>query len=104
MDTSSLPVWAQAASLIAIALVAAIVGVFKYLKTDEKTELVDLRGVIRDLQDYRDLDTKRLMRLLDDLNDSVTDLTEAMMVQTEMIISFHRFLKLKEKRDSLLGD
>ena len=37
MDLSSLPVWAQNASIIGIALVSAVVGVFKYLKTEAKS-------------------------------------------------------------------
>lgn len=120
MDTSSLPVWAQAASLIAIALVAAIVGVFKYLKTEQRTEptatstgsvisasfiesklLRELIEALRDLQEEQGRDAKRSHRLSQDLREAINELNESTIVQNDATMNLIRSIKARQRQDML---
>jgi hypothetical protein len=113
MEASSLPVWAQAASLIAVALVAAIVGVMRYLKTEAKVPeaagtansnsvisasfidsklLRELIEALRESQDERGRDSKKSHRLSQDLKEAVNELTEAVIVNTDTTLNLVRFV------------
>lgn len=121
METSSLPVWAQAALMISISLVAAIVGVIKYLKTEQKTDvgtsstasvisasfvdaklLKELIEALREHQDELGRDSKRNQRLSQDLREAVNELNDSIIVQTDTTLNLVRFLNRAEaKRNSL---
>jgi len=111
-DASSLPIWAQNAGILATALVAAIVGVFRYLKTEEKPEktagassasvisasfidsklLKELIEAMRELQDEQGRDAKKSHRLSQDLREAVTELNESIIVQTDTTMNLVRFV------------
>lgn len=120
METSSLPVWAQAASMIAIALVAAIAGVFKYLKTDSKPEqqnsgqgsvisasfmesklLRELVEALREHQDEQGRDAKKSHRLSQDLREAINELNESIIVQTDSTMNLLRFVKARDRSSNL---
>jgi uncharacterized membrane protein YkgB len=114
MEVSNLPVWAQAASLIAVALVASIVGVIRYLKTEIKIVepistsssvisasfldsklLRELIEALRDFQEEQNRDFKKNQRLSQDLKEAINNLTEATMVQTDTTMNLVRFINRK---------
>lgn len=82
MDTSSLPIWAQTAGSVAIAIVAAIIGVIKYVKTNipssSNKEVKSLIDTIRDTHEDTGREIKRLVRVLHDLVDSLDLNTESL--------------------------
>lgn len=108
----SLPVWAQGAALIAVALVAAIVGVLKYLKTEAKVDstpattnnsvisasfidsklLRELIEALREHQDEQGRDAKKSHRLAQDLREAINEMTEAVIVQTDTTMNLVRFI------------
>lgn len=120
MDMSTLPLWAQNAGLVSIALVSAIVGVFKYLKTEGNLEnnssnifseinnttksiksstkvVEELIEVVKELQDEQSRDAKKNHRLFQDLKQSISDLNETIIVQTENLVSVNRsFIKARQ--------
>ncbi len=118
MEPSSLPVWAQAAAPIAVALFAAIVGVFKYLKTEVKAEpaavnpsnsvisasfidsklMRELVEALRELQDEQGRDSKKSHRLSQDLREAVNELTEALIVQTDSTMNLVRFINRRNNQ------
>jgi len=128
MDASSLPVWAQSAGIIAIAIVSAIVGVLKYLKTEAKADepaaasksssvisasfidsklMTELIEAMRELQDEQGRDAKKSHRLSQDLREALNELNESIIVQTDTTTNLVRFInreakKSKEQLD--LGD
>lgn len=103
METSSIP---EVASVISIALIAAITGVFKYLKTEKKEVLVNtidthsidsklLKELIislREVQDERSRDSKKSQRLSQDLREAVNELNESIIVQTDTTMNLVRFV------------
>lgn len=116
MDLSSLPVWAQGAAAISVALIAAIVGVFRYLKTELKATASDdakgsnsvisasfidskllreLVDALRDNQEDRSRDTKKSHRLSQDLKEALNEMTEALIVQTDTTMNLVRFVNRK---------
>lgn len=112
MEPSSLPVWAQAAGLIAVALVAAVVGVLRYLKTEAKADgvvasstssvisasfidsklLRELIEALREHQDETGRDAKKTHRLMQDLREATNEMTEALIVQTDTTMNLVRFI------------
>lgn len=116
----SLPVWAQGAALIAVALTAAIVGVFKYLKTEAKNEphgsagnnsvisasfidsklLRELIEALRELQEDQSRDNKKSHRLSQDLKESINEMTEALIIQTDTTMNLVRFIN---RRNTVSG-
>mgnify|MGYP006977268303 CR=1 FL=1 len=110
MDASSLPVWAQTAGTIAIAIVAAVIGVLRYIKTQPKdtaskdtatvvsasfldSKLVkELIEALREHQEESGRDIKRILRSVQDLRDAVLENTEALVVQTDTSANMLRFI------------
>lgn len=117
MEASSLPVWAQQAGIIAIAIVSAIIGVFKYLKTEQKLPeasasnsvisasfidsklLRELIEALRDLQDEQGRDAKKSHRLFQDLREAVNELNESLIVQTDTTMNLVRFVNRGANKD-----
>lgn len=117
MEASSLPVWAQAALMISISLVAAIVGVIKYLKTEQKTETVpanssvisasfidsklmrELIEALREHQDEQSRDAKKSHRLSQDLREAVNELNESIIVSTDTTMNLVRFINRETNRN-----
>ena len=118
---SSLPVWAQHASVIAIAFISTLIGVFKYLKTESKAAepvatgatsppsvisasfidsklLKELIEAMRELQDEQGRDAKKSHRLSQDLREAVNELNESIIVQTDAHFSLMRFLAREATR------
>lgn len=117
MDTGAMPVWAQAASIISIALVAAIVGVFKYLKTEQKPEAATQNSVIsasfmdskllreliealREHQDEQSRDAKKSHRQSQDLREAINELNESIIVQTDSTMNLIRFIKARDRHSN----
>lgn len=120
MDASSLPVWAQAAGMIAIAMVAAVIGVIKYIKTESKVDVTtptttssvisasftdakllrELIEALRDLNEEQGRDTKKTHRLLQDLKEALNELNEATIVQTDTTLNLVRFINRETKKRS----
>lgn len=119
MDLSTLPVWAQNAGMIAIALISTIIGVFKYLKTETKNILSSEKGEItsaisasfidskllkelidsiRELQDEQGRDAKKAQRLSQDLRESVNELNESIIVQTDTTMNLVRFINRENNK------
>ena len=113
MEASSLPVWAQGAGILAVALISAIVGVFKYLKTEAKTDTVgatstsssvisasfidskllkELIEAMRELQEEQGRDAKKSHRLFQDLREAMNELNESTIVQTDTTMNLVRFI------------
>jgi predicted nucleic acid-binding Zn-ribbon protein len=115
MDVNSLPIWAQGASLIAIALVAAIVGVIKYLKTEEKIDnnsvisasfidsklLKELIETMREVQEEQRSDAKKSHRLSQDLREAINELNESIIVETDSTMNLTRFIKARQRHSTL---
>lgn len=116
MDSSNLPEWVQIASILAIAITAAIIGVFKYLKTEVKDDdnnkssvisasLIDSRllreliEALRDLQEEQSRDSKKNHRLLQDLREAINELNEAIIVQTDSTINLVKFINRDSNRN-----
>ena len=110
---SSLSSIAQLAGGIAIALIAAITGVFRYLKTERKEEkavaafspeafvagsfvdpklLKELIETLREVQDEGGRDAKRGQRLSQDLREAINELNETIIVQTDTTMNLVRFI------------
>jgi hypothetical protein len=125
MDAGSLPAWAQAASLIAIALVSSIIGVIRYLKTDAKDNppvagtgtasvvsasfvdsklLKELIETLREHQDEMGRDAKRTQRILNDHREALCENTEALIVQTDTTGNMLRFLNRNIPKKERLVD
>jgi len=125
MDPSTLPVWAQTAGIVALALVSAIIGVFKYLKTEAKeiaaggpaatsnpsvisASFVDsklmkeLIEAMRDLQDEQGRDAKKSHRLSQDLREAVNELNESVIVQTDTTMNLVRFINREAHKNRLV--
>lgn len=125
MDTSSLPTWAQAIFYLVTAVGAASVGLWGYFKKEGKSEastaaaasssvisaslidsklLKELVEAIREFQDDQGRDLKKLHRLLQDLKESMNELNEATLVQTDTTMNLVRFVNRKTTRNSLVDD
>jgi hypothetical protein len=108
---SSLPIWVQTAGGLAIGLVAAIMGVFRYLKTEAKETatssssasvisasfidsklLKELIEAMREAQDELGRDSKKSHRLSQDLKEALNELNESVMVQTDTTMNLVRFI------------
>ena len=111
----NLPEWVQIAGMFAIAITAAIVGVFKYLKTQVSGEeskgsvlsaslidsklLRELIGAIRDSQEEQSRDSKKGHRLSQDLREATNELNETMIVQTDATINLVKFINRENNRN-----
>ncbi len=107
-----LPIWAQNAGIIAIALISAIIGVFRYLKTEikdtptkiessiEPKMLRDIVTAIIDHQEEQSRDAKKSHRLSQDLKESVNELNESIIVHTDTTMNLVRLVNRRIK----LGD
>lgn len=121
MDTAAtLPMWVQSAGIVSIALVSTIIGVFKYLKTEVKdlnagsTTVVDailneklvkdLISVIRDAQEEQTRDSKKSQRLSQDLKESVNELNETIIVQTDSTMNLVRFINREANKNRTFGE
>src|SRR5687767_7170541 len=120
----NLPEWAQTASVVAIALVASIVGVFNYLKTQagkvvEKAVPTAANAAETAAVVAASFTDSRLMRELIDalrltqeeyareglknrrsnaeLKDSVDQMTEAMHTSVDTTLNFLRFVKGRDR-------
>jgi hypothetical protein len=87
MDAGALPVWAQFAGAVATALVATIVAIAKYTKTQVTTGqdpkvLRDLGIIIREHEEAFTRDIKRLIRSNEDLQKSIDNNIEAVQDNT----------------------
>lgn len=110
MDAASLPVWAQTAGTIAIAIIAAVVGVLKYIKTETKpasnsrsgevlsASFIDSRMMrelieaLREHQEESGRDIKRLLRAVQDLRETLIENNEALIVQTDTSTNMLKFI------------
>lgn len=110
MDAASLPVWAQTGGTIAVAIVAAIVGVFSYLKKQAKEAvesgstnvlsasfidsklLRELIEALREHQEESSRDIKKLLRTTQDLREAVLENTESVIVQTDTSTNMLKFI------------
>lgn len=122
MEPATLPVWAQTAGIIAIALVSAIIGVFRYLKTEAKDSLSPGKGdtasvisasfvdskllrelieALRELQDEQSRDAKKSHRVSQDLKEALNELNEAVVLQTDTSMSLIRFITREANRRQL---
>lgn len=120
MDPTTLPIWAQNAGIVAIALMSAIIGVFKYLKTEAKDAISPQKGdnasvisasfidskllkelieAIREFQDERSRDEKKAHRLSQDLKESVNELNESIIVQTDTTMNLVRFINRESNKN-----
>ena len=123
MDSSTLPIWAQNAGILSIAIISAVLGVFRYLKTEAKDTplnkgdknsiveafidpkiLKDLINAIREFQDEQSRDAKKAQRLSQDLKESVNELNESIIVQTDTTMSLVRFINRETNKQRLLGE
>lgn len=119
MSGDALPVWAQNAGLIAVALVSAIIGVLRYLKTEAKVEpkdaaqqvvaasfvdsklLKELVEALREHQEETAREIKKLMRTIQDCRDAVQEGTEATILQTDSAANLLKFLSRKSGQQRL---
>lgn len=114
----TLPIWAQNAGILSIAFISAILGVFRYLKTEAKTTnksekssfveasvdariLKELITTIRELQDEQGRDSKKAQRLSQDLRESVNELNESIIVQTDTTMNLVRFINRETNKQRL---
>lgn len=110
MESSSIPLWAQGAGTIAIAIVAAIIGVFKYLKTQVKpaesglaATFIDpklIKDVIQSVRDHEESfsrETKKSIRSEQELRDSIIENTEAMILQTDATTNLLKFINKRQQ-------
>ena len=124
MDAATLPVWAQTAGILAIALVSTIIGVFKYLKTEAKDAITskggpasvlsasftdskllkDLIEVLKDLQSDLGRDAKKANRLSQDLREAVNELNESIIVQTDTTMNLVRFINREASKQKAQED
>jgi len=111
----NLPGWIQQAGIIAIALVSAIVGVFKYLKTEaskEKTAesgslvaatFLDpklVRELITTLIEHKDelaRESKKIVRANQDARDAIMENSEALGTNTDTMLNLVRFIKSRDR-------
>lgn len=121
MDAGSLPIWAQNAGMLAVALVAAILGVYRYLKTEAKVEpaatgssasvisasfidsklLKELIEAMRELQDEQGRDAKKSHRLSQDLREAVNELNESIIVNTDASLNIVRFINREVSKNRI---
>jgi uncharacterized membrane protein (DUF106 family) len=115
MDASSLPDWVQIVVMLSIAISAAVIGVFKYLKTETKSDLPDsslisaslidskllkeLIESIREFQEEQSRDLKKSHRLSQDLREATNELNETMIVQTDATINLVKFINRENSRN-----
>jgi predicted nucleic acid-binding Zn-ribbon protein len=117
MEPGALPIWAQNAAMLAIAFVAAVLGVYRYLKTEAKTDtaatavsssvisasfidsklLKELIEAMRELQDEQGRDAKKSHRLSQDLREAVNELNESIIVQTDSTMNLVRFVNRRNR-------
>lgn len=111
----NLPEWVQIAGMFAIAITAAVVGVFKYLKTEATSEsekgsvltaslidsklLRELIETIRESQEERSRDAKKTHRLMQDSREATNELNETMIVQTDATINLVKFINRENSRN-----
>ena len=90
MDVSSLPDWVQIVVMLSIAISAAFVGVYKYLKTETRSDIPDsslisaslidskllreLIECIREFHEEQSRDLKKSHRLSQDLREGINEL------------------------------
>ncbi len=105
--------FAQNAALVAVAIVTALIGVFKYLKTEaskEKPAQVDVGHVtaasfldsrlVRELIDTIRLsgeeyarEARKMQRNRQDLISALEESADAMLTNTDALVNMHRFLR-----------
>lgn len=111
----NLPDWVQIGAMIAIAITTAVIGVFKYLKTEigsgsEKSPAIsaslidskllkELIETIRDTQEEQSRDAKKTHRLMQDSREAVNELNETMIVQTDATINLVKFINRENSRN-----
>lgn len=112
MDTSSLPEWAQFAGIVAVAIVSAIIGVYKYVKTQVTSDsttvpvasgidsrlIRDVITAIRENQDEQGRDSKKSHRLAQDLKESINELNETIIIQTDATINLVKYINRQESK------
>jgi len=125
MEPSSLPTWAQAVFYLVIAIGTAGTGVWSYLKKEQKAAdpvtpaggtgaasvisasfidsklLRELIEAMRELQEEQGRDAKKLHRLLQDLRESLTELNETTILQTDATGNLVRFVNRGANRGRL---
>jgi len=115
MDPQSLPHWAQAVFYLVIAIGAGSTGLLGYFRKKAKEDasspagtsgtaqilsasfidsklLKELIESLRELQDERSRDDKKSHRLLQDLRDSMNNLNETVLLQTDATANLVRFV------------
>lgn len=108
---STLPVWVQTAGALAIAIVAAIIGVFKYIKTQVTTDnsllipknIKEIEAAIRDHEEAFTRDMKKLIRSNEDLVVSKERSVEATQDNTRQLRLLIKHLEILGSGEKLDG-
>ncbi len=125
MDPGSLPTWAQAIFYIVIAIGAASTAIIGYVKKQAKEDaeqavsssgssavisasfidsklLKELIEGIREIQDELGRDAKKSQRLLQDVRESVNELNESIIVQTDTTMNLVRFINREANKSRIV--
>ena len=122
MEPSSLPNWAQALFYIVLALGTAYTGIKGYTKKVAKEYIAEeaqsssavisasfidskllkeLIDALREIQEELGRDNKKSHRLLQDLRESINELNESLIVQTDTTMNLVRFINRQANRDRI---
>lgn len=93
---SSLPAWGQEILLLSITFVATIIGVLKYVKTEDKSSGQDstidshlikrLIETLLDIKDSIEIEHKRTQKHAQDLRESIKALDSSINIRTDILV------------------
>jgi hypothetical protein len=99
---SALPGWGQEILMAAITLVASIIGVLKYIKTEGVSSdtstlshqiIRDLISSISNFQDIVEREHRKTQRNVTDLKSSLDDLNDTLLRHNDMTLKLTRTMK-----------